>query len=299
MEQRWLGLDLGGTKILGVVVDEHLRRYARVKVPTPAGAEAVVKATLGLARELVAANDVGGAGLAFAGLVDGAAGFALRSIVLPGWTRVPLAERLAHAIERPALVENDATAAAFGELCARRPRPPRHMVMLTVGTGIGGALVLDGRLYRGSSGFAGEVGNMSIDWNGPVCWCGNRGCLNTLASGSAIAGGFAVPPQRNGCGAPAAEDGVDGHPRLERAARALGAGIANLVNLLNPELVVLAGGVPRARGPYLRTIREEVARRALPEPAAHVRIERSVLGYDVSAIGAACLARERFGEDLT
>jgi glucokinase len=299
----WIGLDVGGTKILGVAVDRRSEIVARARVATHGedGPEAVLGRCVALVRELASDRDPAGVGVGFAGLVDARAGSVSSSIMLPGWERFPLGPRLAAAVCAPCRVENDANAAGYGEWIALGSPRELALVVLTVGTGIGGALLLGGRLHRGASGVAGEIGNMSIDWNGPECWCGSRGCLNMLASGSALAArhaeltrGPARSVEELGRRALAGDDVA--RRVLDDGARALGAGIANVINLINPERVALAGGVAELGDGWLTRVRDEARRRAFRESMDAVTIERCRLGETTGALGAAALARAELGE---
>jgi glucokinase len=296
----WLGLDIGASKILGAVVSDTLEVLGTCRVPSERerGPEHVLRRALAVCAELIAkSGPARGVGAGFAGLVDGAGGTVLSSIMLPGWDRFPLADRLCAGLDLPSRIDNDATAAGFGELVALGSPPHLNMILLTVGTGIGGAIVIDGKLYRGAKGLAGEFGNMTIDWRGKTCWCGSQGCLNTLASGSAISAHAALlAGESEGgtsgvlglAGAGLAGDSA-GARALREGATSLGAGIANLINIFNPDRVVLTGGVTMLGAPYLDLVRAEARRRALD--GGHARIELSVLGYDTCAFGGACLVR--------
>lgn len=299
-----VGIDLGASKILAVALDGEGKGRARRKEPTRRGEgpARLLDRVAGIARSLAeeAGAPLAGAGVGFAGLVDRRRGVVLSSIMLPGWRNFPLKRELERRLDARVEADNDANAALLGELRARG-FPPETILGLTVGTGIGGAVAIEGRLYRGPLGTAGEFGNMTIAHDGPPCWCGNRGCLNALASADAIeAAARALPGPREGDAPPTvrslAEAAARGDARaialLRHAGALLGAGLANLVNVFNPDRIVLSGGVAEAGGVWLDAVREEVARRALAESAAHVRIERSVLGYDAGAIGAASLLLE-------
>ncbi|HET6201314.1 MAG TPA: ROK family protein [Planctomycetota bacterium] len=299
-----LGVDLGASKILAVALDERgeVRARRRVQTRREEGPERVLERVAEAARE-AAAEATGtpeGLGVGCAGLVDRRRGIVLSSIMLPGWSGFPLREALSRRAGLPVEADNDANAALLGELRARAF--PRETILgLTVGTGIGGAIAIEGALYRGALGTAGEFGNTTIAHDGPRCWCGNRGCLNALASGDAIeARARSLSPPREGeepptvrslARAAAAGDGK-AQEILRHAGALLGAGIANLVNVFNPDRVLLSGGVAEAGGVWLEALREEVARRALAEPAAHAKVERARLGYDAGAIGAAALLLE-------
>jgi glucokinase len=272
------------------------------------GGPAVLARALELAQRLAQrAGPLHGAGIGFAGLVDAERGVVDSSIIVPGFDDVPLAERFEAALGVPCTADNDATAAGFGELLALG-RPDRlNMVLLTLGTGIGGALVLEGRVYRGAASTAGEFGNTTVELHGPECPSGNRGSLNSLASSSAI-GRIALaraagrPDSRLAqLSAPIGAADVDAAARrgdalartiLEEAGRALGAGIANFINIFNPDRVALMGGLTGASG-YVEAARDEARRRAFPRSFGHARIELAVLGGRTGAFGAAALARER------
>jgi len=293
----WLGLDVGATKVALVLVDGDGAVAARARAATPRdeGPGAVLERVVALA--LPFAADARGVGVGFAGLVDQERGTVLSSIMLPGWERVPLAAELASRLALPARAENDATAAGWSEFVALGRPPGTMLALLTVGTGIGGALVVDGKLVRGRTGTAGEFGNMSIDPQGPECWCGARGCLNMLASGSAIARRGA---ELTGGEARSVEEvarlAQAGDPRAARAidegARALGVGIANLINALNPDRVALAGGVTALGAPWLDAVRASAARQALREPFAAAAIGLAADGAEASGVGAALLIRD-------
>jgi glucokinase len=278
---RALGLDLGGSKLLACVVDGDGTVLGRAIRPTgratgPEEARRLVMAAAAELRETTGPFDA--AGLGFPGEVDFRAGVARASIMLDGWRDVPLADQLARALDVRCVVDNDVNAAAVAELKCREAEPPGSMLFVAVGTGIGGAIVIDNRLWRGHTGIAGEIGNMTIDREGLVCWCGRRGCLNTLASGAAM-------EQRRG--------GAESLPEqaLHEAATALGIGLANALNLLNPALVVLGGGVARLGPRWLEAVAATARSEAFPA-AGQCRIELARAGYDAGAIGAALLAIE-------
>jgi glucokinase len=278
---RALGLDLGGSKLLACVVDGDGTVLGRAIRPTgratgPEEARRLVMAAAAELRETTGPFDA--AGLGFPGEVDFRAGVARASIMLDGWRDVPLADQLARALDVRCVVDNDVNAAAVAELKCREAEPPGSMLFVAVGTGIGGAIVIDNRLWRGHTGIAGEIGNMTLDREGLVCWCGRRGCLNTLASGAAM-------EQRRG--------GAESLPEqaLHEAATALGIGLANALNLLNPALVVLGGGVARLGPRWLEAVAATARSEAFPA-AGQCRIELARAGYDAGAIGAALLAIE-------
>jgi glucokinase len=308
--RRFLGLDLGGTKILGAVHGEGREPLALEQIETRRddGAPAVAARAVDLARRLARqAGPLAGAGVGFAGLVDAKRGVVDSSIILPGFEGFELAGRFSAALDLPCVADNDATAAGFGELLALDSPPRLDMVLLTLGTGIGGALVVAGKLHRGGASVAGEFGNTTVDRDGPECPSGNRGSLNSLASGAAI-GRTAHERARERrdsrlarLPAPITAQQVDAAARagdelareiLAEAGRALGAGLANFINIVNPDRVALMGGLTGALG-YLDAARDEARRRAFARSFGHARIELAVLGGRTGAFGAAALAREQ------
>lgn len=297
----WVGLDIGGSKLLAVAVEEG-RVVARARTATERaeGPEAVLARACALVREVTRAVPARGLGVGFAGLVA-SDGSVSSSIMLPGWDGFPLADGLGQACGLPVTVENDANAAGYGEWCAAGAPPRGTHVLVTVGTGIGGAVLVDGRLLRGASGVAGEIGNMSIERDGPTCWCGSRGCLNMLASGSAMSARHSTLTREPACSVPelarrAAAGDEFARRVIEEGARALGTGLANVVQLLNPTHIALGGGVAELGEPWLALVRDEVRRRVFREAFAAVRIELCRLGAEAGAFGAAALARDAVEE---
>lgn len=291
----WLGLDIGGTKVLLVCVDDDLciRDEQRIASGRDGDAETLVTRCGELAAAMAQRHGACGLGVGFAGLVDSTSGVTRSSIMLPGFDDFPLAARLSQACGLPTGIDNDANTAALSELAGLGHPQGLHMVLLTVGTGIGGAIAIDGKLYRGAGGFAGELGNTTLDWQGQRCWCGNRGCANMLASGSALAQHAAtLGLQHSGPALVARAE--QGDPRaaeaLQHTARALGALVANVINTFNPHRVAIAGGLSTVDA-FLATVREEAASRAFREAMAQVTIARAMFGDHASAVGAAMLAR--------
>jgi len=305
-EKLWLGLDVGGTKILGAIVSDGLkiRAVKRTKTLRDMGPDSVLDRTKELAEQLLKkVGPVQGIGVGFAGLADYKTGVISSSIMLPGWQNYPLGAKLSMGLNNtPVFVDNDATVAGYGEYLALGAPKDMNMVLLTVGTGIGGAIIIKGELYRGSTGVSAEFGNMTVDLHGKKCWCGNRGCLNMLASGSAISKRAAdlksvsdpIPVEILN------KEAESGDKKaalaLEEGAMAMGAGLANIINIFNPDRIVLTGGVSVLGGKWLETVKKEASNRAFNESANHVKIALSQLGTEVGAFGAAGLARDNFKE---
>lgn len=305
-----VGVDVGGTKLLGVVVDTDDPAVVldEARVPTPVGAEAVVDAIV----TVVGALDDGSAapvGVGVPGLVDHEDRFRYGPN-LPGVVDVPIGALLQERLGRPVLADNDATCATVAEFRFGAGLGHRDGILLTIGTGIGGGLVVDGTVRHGAHGFAGEPGHMMIDPTGPRCPCGRRGCWERFASGSglgrlardaAVAGRLAAAVELAGgdheavrgehvvaaarAGDPGAGDVLDDF------AWWLAAGIANLIDVLDPSIVVLGGGVMDAADVLLDRVRSAVPDQVMA--ASHrpvVPIEAARAGARAGAIGAALLA---------
>ncbi|MFB3825739.1 MAG: ROK family protein [Bryobacteraceae bacterium] len=312
------GVDLGGTNIacaLGTA-DGQLVVERSIATESHLGPEAVLGRIAVLVGELAA--ECGGPpaalGMGAPGLVDRERGTTLFLPNLPTqWRNVPVRDLLSARTGCPVYLLNDVRTATLGELVFGRGREARTMVFFALGTGIGGGVVVDGELRLGPLGAAGELGHQTIVPDGPLCGCGNRGCLETLASGPALAAEGArlvrsglAPRLRELAGgsvdrittremAIAAEDGEESvRHAIVRGAGYLGIGIANIVTALHPELVVLGGGVA-AIGPLLfDAVRDTVRQRVRMFPVEDVRIEPSALGDRAGIYGAIALAARSF-----
>ncbi len=289
---RSLGIDLGGSKLLACVTDESGTMLGSAVRSTGRGTGPAAAAGLvaEVARELLPGGGAFDAvGIGFPGLVDFARGIARSSVMLDGWRDVPFTALVADTLGVDvSVMDNDVNAAAVAELARRAASPPDCMLFVAVGTGIGGAITIGDKLWRGHTGVAGEIGNVTIDRHGELCWCGRRGCLNTSASGSAIARDLAPGM--------ALADLIEArHPGLAeatgRAADALGIGLGNALNLLNPSLVVLGGGVAELGQPWIQRVASAARQEAFPE-AGVCRFESARAGYQAGAIGAALLGLE-------
>jgi glucokinase len=309
-----IGIDVGGTKINAFRVTRDGTVAERTSRPTPADDEAAtLSAMVELARSLLT-SDVIAVGVGAAGMIDskeGVLGFAPNL----AWRNLPIAERMRDALGLPCQVDNDASMAAYGEFRFGAGRGYRHLLLVTVGTGLGGGIVSDGRLFRGANGFASEIGHIIVEPGGPLCGCGNHGCWEQVAAGRAIdrmgreearehehsilrrlAGGD--PDEVTGeLVTQAAMQGDDAAKRiLAEAGRRLGQGIAGLVNVLDPQIVVVGGGaivagdllLDPARAAFLDAVEG-------PEYRPRVPIVPAELGNDAGAVGAATLALEELG----
>ena len=308
-----IGIDLGGTFIKAALVDSRGRILARMKRPTEAamGRERVVDNVFSIVRDLKAiSRSLGGIsalGMGIPGVIDIRRGVISTSPNLPGWENIPIRKMLSRRVGMPLYLENDANAAALGEKWMGAGKDVQNFCFITLGTGVGGGLVLDGRIWHGADGMAGEVGHMTIDPHGPRCNCGNRGCLEMYASTKALQRmirqaqssgkrsrffGQIRDKEISGDVIHRAAKGGDRVSRdaFARMGSALGIGIASLVNLLNLEKVVVGGGLSAAWKFFLPTLREEVAARAFAAPVRRVRIVRATAGEDAGVLGAAYIA---------
>lgn len=315
------GIDLGGTKLAAGVVDEQGRLVARLERPTPvaqgpgAVLQAMAEAVEELARQAgLAPSELAAVGVGAPGPLDAARGVVVRAPNL-GWQDVDVAGPLSRRLGVPVFLENDANAAAVGEWHAGAGQGSRQFIYITVSTGIGGGIVLDGRLYTGAHGAAGEVGHMVVmPDDGPLCGCGQRGCLEALASGTAIARRARQRLQAQSNRESLLWELADGELErvdarlvgeaarrgdrlacevLDETWRYLGAGLVTLANLFDPEVIALGGGVSRLGEMMLRPLQEHLRRHAVAGPATGTRLVLAKLGPDAGVVGAAWVARQR------
>ena len=306
-----LAIDIGGTKLAAGIVDSEGRILARGEVPTLAaeGLEPVLGRIAELGRDLLSRPEVADVsvhrvGVGCAGPVDLKAGIVFNPPNLPGWVRVPLIDHLQQALALPAVLENDANAAALGEFRYGAGRGAQTIVYLTVSTGIGGGIILNGKVWHGLKDAAGEVGHMTVCPDGPVCGCGNRGCLEAMSSGTSIArrAREAVTAGRKTAlseipaltSADVVQLAQQGDPVArgvwESAVTYLGIGVGAVITILAPERVVIGGGVTKAGDYLFQPLREEVRRRVKLVPVESVPILPAALGPDVGILGAAAVA---------
>ncbi|MEW6252609.1 MAG: ROK family protein [Planctomycetota bacterium] len=323
-----IGIDLGGTNIKGGVCDAAGAVLAKASVATEAerGVDHVIGRMAALVTDLLrssglACERIVAVGVGAPGPMSHKGGIIHHAPNLPGWVNIPLRERFARICGFPVVLENDANAAAFGEFTAGAGRDVRNMVMLTLGTGVGGGVVLDGRLWRGAFDNAGEIGHTIIVPDGRPCPCGQRGCMERYASALAVA-------ERLREAIEAGEDLAMGsasrlRPRVVAGevldardveqARAAGDLLAtriwdetcyylalsavNIQHMLNPELVVFAGGLINAGAALLEPVQAHFARQSWKIAPDQPRIAFATLGTDAGTIGAAVLAFEEHGAE--
>jgi glucokinase len=301
-----IGIDLGGTELRAALVDEAgaVLAYEKVKTDRLGGPQAVVEQIHKLVTAVKGRHPVSGVGVAAPGPLNSETGVMLSPPTLPGWKNIELQRLLADRLQMPISLNNDANAAAYGEWRFGGGRGCRHLVYITVSTGIGGGVVTDGRLLLGQGGYAAEVGHMSISMDGPPCLCGHLGCWESFASGTALAK-FAEEAVRecqsslmielagggpicaHHVGAAASRGDPLALSLLEDEARYLTAGLINILHLFAPEIVLIGGGVA-ASLPFMKpTIVEGIQRDAMPSYRL-IPIERAEL-EEPGVIGAAAL----------
>ncbi len=327
-ERYIVGVDLGGTNIVaGAMPIDGSREIGMHTTPTLAdtGAEAVADRIAGMIEQVIAqtTKETGATRADFIGVGIGAPGPLNREkgnvIVTPnlGWKNFPLRDEISRRVGLEATLDNDANCATLGEFWCGAAVGGWNVIGITLGTGIGGGLILEGKLYHGSSDVAGEIGHTSIDANGRRCKCGNYGCLEAYASGPAIA-----ERAREALRGDEAESilvsMVDGDQRkitaqtvyeaskrgdetarevVRETARILGTGVANLLNIFNPDIVVLAGGVTQAGDALFQPLRAEVKRRAFKPAVQACRILPGALPLSAGVVGAiATFKLQKLGE---
>jgi glucokinase len=309
-----IGIDVGGTKIAAGVVGADGKIGARAYRDTPAtSVDATAAAICAAAAELIANHEVEAVGIGAAGFVSSDRSTVLFAPNL-AWRNEPLGARVAEVLKVPVVVENDANAAAWGEFAFGAAKDVEHMVCITVGTGIGGGVVIGGELLRGANGVAAELGHMRVVPGGHRCGCGARGCIEQYASGSALvregraqaeSGSLSAAQMLSVCGItdPALLTGpmitmaaAAGDPcaveLLDDLGRWLGEGLASIATLFDPSTIVIGGGVSAAKELLLKSA-QVAFEKNLPAKAnrPHPRFGLAELGNDAGIIGAADLAR--------
>jgi len=313
LEKMIVGVDLGGSKINAILADSrgNILRQGLKDTLAQEGPDEVIKRVIRCVKQVASGTDIAGIGIGAAGACDVATGVITLSPNLPGWHNIPLKDILQREFDLPIYLENDATVAALGEHYFGGAVDVANLIYLCVGTGIGGGIMIDGQLYHGASGSAGEIGHMTIDINGPRCSCGNIGCWETFASGTALAR-EAVKQIKAGAKT-SILNFADGDPKkvsaqrvflaaqegdplanelISQTASYLGVGLVNIVNIFNPQLILIGGGLSRMGRLLLEPASKVVRDRAYELPAAAVRIELARLGADAEALGGVALVLE-------
>ncbi len=311
-----IGVDLGGTNMRFGLVDENGRVHARKRGETrrEEGPEKVIMRIRQGIRTLAdkaekAGHSAVGAGVGVPGIISADEGVVRFSPNLPGWVDIALKARIESGLGMPVFVENDANAYAWGEAWSGAGMGAWSLVCITLGTGVGGGIIVNGRIWRGADGMAGEVGHITVEPGGLKCHCGNRGCLEQYASATAVATRAATlmsdGKQSSLCElyhtdplaltAKAVEEAAVKGDRLakgvfEHAGKYLGLAAADLINLLNIDRIVIGGGMAGAWDLFIGALRKEVKERAFSIPAGRCKILPGTLGDDAGVLGAARLA---------
>ncbi|MBI4831854.1 MAG: ROK family protein [Candidatus Lindowbacteria bacterium] len=316
----YIGIDIGATELktglvtrAGKLVSKE--RCETIKIASPSHFLEVLKETIDtlLREQAIDKQSVGGLGIGAPGWVDHPRGIVRELTNIPGWRDVPVAAQLESAISLRSFVDNDANVMAVGELVHGAGRGHQNFICLTLGTGVGGAIVIGGEIYRGAAGLAGEIGHMTVDLNGPECACGARGCLERYVGNRFIvarARGKLETRVGDGAGKVLLEladnqpDKITPKLLAEAAARGddlasdvwretghcLGVALAVLVNLLNPECFIVGGGVAKAGSILFDSMRSTTARLAMNELGKTTPIVQAELKEDAGMIGAATFA---------
>lgn len=312
----FIGVDLGGTNMRAGAVNSSGQVSHRLSLPTRANRgpeeviERIVSTVLKVIDQVKSQGDwVEAVGIGSPGIIDIRTGTVVTSPNFPEWRRIPLKQIMEKRLPYPVFLDNDANAFAYGEKWVGVGKNVQSMVCLTLGTGVGGAIILGGRLWHGADGMAGEVGHMTVKPNGLKCNCGNYGCLESYASASSVVRRVTAAIRT---GTPSIilnlADGdlekitstlvyqaaLKGDPLamqvMKETATFLGIGIANLINLLNPEMIVVGGGLANAWDLIYPIAEDEICRRAFLTLAKTAKICKASLGDDAGIIGAAGIA---------
>ncbi len=311
MSRAVIGVDLGGTNLRSSLLNPEgdvLDRHKEATQAAEGWKSVVARLVQSIRKQADIAEskglEVAGVGVGAPGVIQVEQGIVVKSPNFPDWNNLPLKRLLQEKINLPVFIENDANAAALGEQWRGAGKNIRSMILMTLGTGVGGGIILDNTIWHGADGMAGEIGHMTIIPDGRRCSCGNVGCLETYASARGIVQSYreAFEPSVRKTSQKlehiTSEDvyeAAKGGSEIARVVmkdmgRKLGIGIANLINIFNPELIVIGGGVKEAWHLFIDSAREEMMRRAFEVPAKRTQILPSLLGDDAGMIGAAAVA---------
>ncbi len=313
MSKLVIGVDLGGTKINTGIVDERGRIIKSIKVPTLAKEgpypviERIKKSIYDVLKEAnIKLEDISGIGIISPGPIDSDKGLVINPSNLPGWDHIPIVNLLKEEFKLPVMLDNDANAAALAEYLFGSGRGLKNFIYITVSTGIGGGVIIDGKLYRGTNSNAAEVGHMTIDYNGPKCNCGNIGCFEAFASGTGLAR-FAKEAVKEGRSTLikklAGENEITAQHVFEAAIQKdsvalelvdkeafyLGVGISNIITFANPERIAIGGGVSKQWDMFYDKMMETIKERTLKPMIDVCQIVKSELKDDIGILGAAAI----------
>lgn len=310
-ETNWvIGVDLGATKIAAGLVSpdnkivEKVYAKARVAEGPAAVVERIAACVAQLQARLPRDESLAAIGVCCPGPLDHSTGMVLEPPNMTGWLNVPLQAMLEDRLGLPAPIDHDAKAAALGEFHVGAGRDVNDMIYIVIGTGVGAAIIIDGKIYRGANNLAGEVGHITVNMNGPACSCGSNGCLEGYTAGPDLVERFhefteiahvEAPPNIDGKAI--ADLAAQGHPQalqvFEQAGQALGVGIATMAHLFDISTYILGGSVAQSGDLLLTPTRKAVLYRAYDTIASRIQVVASPLGDDAAILGCAWIAREQ------
>jgi len=300
-----IGVDLGGTNLRVAAIDTEGHVLDRVSIPAiyEAGPERVVNDIVNVIHEVrsrVASDGLHGVGIGVPGFIDIDAGIVVGAANLPGFTGFPVRDEIQRHLGTKIILENDANAAALGEMWKGAGKDVKDLILLTLGTGIGGGIIINGQVLHGFLGMAGEFGHMTVFPDGNPCGCGNCGCLEKHASATAIAAmGRMMHFGRDTTSATVFELAQGGNERaklvFESMGRALGVAIASLINVFNFPLYLLSGGPLPAWDLFSPSMFNEIRKRSFTFGRTGTRVEKALLGADAGLFGAAYLPLQHAG----
>jgi len=324
-----IGVDLGGTNIVSILINENGKILARDKRSTEGlkgkdhvleritesiNAVSSVKCQVSRPKKLKSTTDIIGIGIGTPGLVDMDKGIVFEAPNIPDWDNVNLSKIYRDKFGLPTFIENDANSAALGEWWIGAGKGTKNLICLTLGTGIGGGIIIDGKVYHGRDGYAGELGHISLSFDGPECGCGNPGCLEAYASAIGILKRtktllkdkknkksrilkLAAGQISNITPAIITQAAKNGDMLAKKIWKDtgfyLGSGIASIINIFNPEIIVLTGGITGAGSLLFKSMWETVRRRAYKNPLKNLDIVKGKLPENAGAVGAAKTAFQR------
>ena len=317
-DKAYIGIDLGGTKILTALADAQGNIINDTRIPTEAdrGSETVLKNIHKSIKKVLSDGDlhkdnIEAIGIGSPGPLDLEQGLIVGAANLP-FKKFPLVKSIEERTGIPVYLQNDANTAALGENVFGAGKKVENMIYVTVSTGVGGGIIIDGDIYFGVNGNAGEIGHMTVDPDGPICGCGRHGCLESFSSGTAIArmGREAVKNNQSELidqlvegdleqidaeiVAKAAREGDQKAKEIYKTAgKYLGLGLANLVNIVNPEMIVLGGGVMNAEDLFIVEMKKSLNKLALAAPLDIVKLARAELGDEIGVRGAVAVAMKK------
>ncbi len=313
MDRTVIGVDLGGTNLRTAIVGsdgEILDKHKEATKAVDGWVKVVARLIDNIKRQLEIGAKMGtevfAVGVGAPGVILVDKGIVVKSPNFPDWNNLPLKAELEKALKIPVHIENDANAAALGEKWLGAGRDIKSMIHLTLGTGVGGGIILDNKIWHGADGMAGEIGHMTLIPDGRQCTCGNTGCLETYASARGIVQSFREELEKQKLPVTEALKEVTSEKVYQAAregdavarwvmkdmGRMLGIGIASLINIFNPQRVVIGGGVKDAWPLFIGATHEEIMKRAFQVPAERTEIVPSLLGDDAGMVGAAAVALE-------